>query len=75
MSQIHIHPKFSYCGELADINECESGDDNCNNNANCTNSDGSFYCACNLGYSGDGVNCTGDIIVLMRSFVIYPFDM
>jgi hypothetical protein len=36
---------------------CESN--NCNDNAACTNiDDGSFTCACNAGYSGDGVTCS-----------------
>ena len=25
----------------------------------CTNTNGSFYCTCQVGYTGDGVNCTG----------------
>ena len=45
----------------ADINECENGDDNCNENANCTNTEGSFTCSCNPGYSGDGVICTSKL--------------
>jgi len=44
-----------------DINECENGDDNCNENANCTNTEGSFNCTCNLGYTGDGVICTSKL--------------
>jgi hypothetical protein len=27
-------------------------------NATCTDTSGSFTCACNTGYEGDGVNCT-----------------
>ena len=42
----------------ADINECDNDDDNCSENANCTNTEGSFTCSCNPGYTGDGVNCT-----------------
>jgi len=41
-----------------DINECESNTDNCNENADCTNTEGSFTCSCNPGYTGDGVSCT-----------------
>ena len=32
---------------------------NCESNAMCTDSDGSFDCECLPGYNGDGVNCTG----------------
>ncbi|WP_437980245.1 FG-GAP-like repeat-containing protein [Sorangium sp. So ce117] len=45
-------------GTCADVNECALGTDNCDANAACTNTAGSFTCACNAGYSGDGVTCT-----------------
>eukprot|EP00457_Paulinella_chromatophora_P009484 gb/GEZN01009551.1/.p1 GENE.gb/GEZN01009551.1/~~gb/GEZN01009551.1/.p1 ORF type:complete len:368 (+),score=25.18 gb/GEZN01009551.1/:1-1104(+) len=41
-----------------DINECLEHTDDCNVNATCTNTEGSFTCECNRGYMGDGVNCT-----------------
>ncbi|XP_072017209.1 uncharacterized protein [Amphiura filiformis] len=38
---------------------CTLGTDNCDINAACTNIPvGSFTCACNAGYKGDGVTCT-----------------
>jgi hypothetical protein len=42
-----------------DLDEClgEGGGHNCDSNALCTNSLGSFSCACLEGYSGDGVTC------------------
>merc|ERR1712192_20433 len=43
--------------ETEDVNECKSGVHNCDINANCTNTNGSFTCTCNVGYSGDGSNC------------------
>ena len=45
--------------EFLDNNECADGTNNCHANATCTNTDGSFTCACNTGYSGNGVTCTG----------------
>ena len=41
----------------ADIDECTTGDDNCDQNATCTNTIGAFTCACNAGYNGDGATC------------------
>ena len=45
---------------IADENECETGKHNCRANANCKNTKGSFECTCKPGYSGNGVNCTGE---------------
>ena len=45
-----------------DIDECTEESDNCDANTVCTNTDGSFTCACNTGYSGDGVTCTGEFL-------------
>lgn len=40
-----------------DIDECDIETDNCDTNANCTNTPGSFTCVCLAGYEGDGVTC------------------
>ena len=52
------------CGLLhalppTDIDECEAGTDGCHDNADCTNTDGSYTCSCSPGYSGDGTSCNG----------------
>ena len=36
--------------------------DDCDENAECNNTIGSFQCICNSGFSGDGVNCTGTYV-------------
>ena len=33
--------------------------DNCHVDANCTNTQGAFFCTCLMGYTGDGVACAG----------------
>ena len=43
---------------LIDNDECVEQSP-CDDNAVCTNTPGSFTCACNEGYSGDGITCTG----------------
>jgi hypothetical protein len=47
---------------VLDINEC-SGSNNCHANANCTDTEGSYTCACHTGYSGDGTSCTSKNVV------------
>lgn len=42
---------------FSDVNECTNGTDNCDANAQCTNTIGSFTCACDGGYSGNGTSC------------------
>src|SRR5215217_5519129 len=60
-SVCQLEPGYTCAGQptvCTDIDECAAGTDNCNENAACTNIGGSFTCACNAGYEGDGVTCT-----------------
>ncbi len=46
---------------ISDIEECDDNLDNCaEDNAECTNTIGSFTCTCDPGYSGDGTECMGE---------------
>ena len=54
---------------LSDINECNAETDNCDVNAKCTNTEGSFTCTCNKGYTGDGETCTGMLFVLRNHYM------
>ena len=44
-----------------DVNECAEVIDTCGDpmRADCSNTYGSFLCTCKVGYTGDGINCTG----------------
>ena len=42
----------------ADINEC-AGNHTCDTNADCIDTDGSYWCQCLSGFTGDGYICTG----------------
>ena len=54
----HLMPCWSlYDG--TDIDECARGTDNCDSNADCINTQGSFQCDCRDGYEGNGRICTG----------------
>ena len=59
-----------------DINECETNNGGCDSNAICTNSQGSFNCACKFGFLGDGMNCTGILFFLsfFLFFSLFPFS-
>lgn len=49
---------FSF--ECTDSDECLSVETNeCDPNAWCTNTEGSYSCRCIRGFEGDGTNCTG----------------
>ena len=49
---------------LIDIDECTNGSHDCDMNANCTNTEGTFTCQCITGYYGNGYNCTGEFVFL-----------
>lgn len=46
---------------ISDIDECNEGIPKCDRSAVCINTDGSFNCTCQTGYTGDGEQCTGTI--------------
>lgn len=39
---------------FADEDECQEGKDDCDRNATCANTEGSFTCTCNAGFTGVG---------------------
>ena len=46
-----------YFSSFTDINECAASP--CHHNASCTNTEGSYTCNCQSGYSGNGSICEG----------------
>ena len=49
---------------VADIPECERELDDCDQNATCINTFGSYDCLCNTGFTGDGFTCTGSFVLI-----------
>ena len=45
--------------------------DNCDVNADCINTEGSFECVCKPGYTGDGKDCEGKLKILCITFHCY----
>ena len=56
-----------------DIDECLTETDDCDVGATCTNTIGSFNCGCSVGYTGDGVTCTGKFMNMPRCFNFFYF--
>ena len=56
---------------ISDIDECSEGSDTCDENANCTNTDGSFECQCKIGFSGHGHTCTGYFCHVFKSLNLF----
>ena len=48
-----------FCLFVADLDECDTNSHDCDRNANCRNTVGSYKCTCKAGYAGDGKNCSG----------------
>ncbi|CAH3192561.1 unnamed protein product, partial [Porites evermanni] len=54
-----------------DINECVTNVHNCDVNAFCNNTEGSYNCTCSPGYTGNGTSCNGyfqNFVCLFVSF-------
>jgi hypothetical protein len=52
---------------IVDVNECLSS--TCGNNATCNNTEGSFICSCKQGFEGNGLNCSGKIVLYLLSCI------
>ena len=50
---------FAVC--YLDVDECITGNHNCDVNANCTNTVGGHNCTCKEGFAGDGRSCSGKL--------------
>ena len=57
---------------MIDVNECSGNP--CDINGLCENTDGSFTCTCNGGYTGDGFTCTGNHSLRPQFFFSISFQ-
>jgi hypothetical protein len=57
------------CRFHLDVNECLSNS-TCDADATCNNTEGSYTCTCDSGYSGDGFSCDGmhrtEIVMIIK---------
>ena len=44
---------------VPDVNECDEGDNACDINADCSNVNGTYFCQCQSGFTGNGFVCFG----------------
>ena len=51
--------QFEKWSHFLDIDECAMELDGCSDYAACFDTEGSYICFCNDGYTGDGTECTG----------------
>lgn len=74
MSTYRVSSVASICPPfIADINECEPPTETHNCEQRCTNTDGSYQCACDTGYElrGDGRTCNGVLFLLLLLLFLY----
>ena len=53
-----------------DIDECQMALHECAENATCSDTEGSYECTCDPGFTGDGFNCTSMYIYTVRYIFI-----
>ena len=54
---------FLFTVILLDVDECVIRMNVCGINAFCNNTNSSYECRCNIGYSGDGLTCVGMLCI------------
>ena len=52
------------------MDECIGGIHDCSENANCYNTEGSYYCTCRDGFIGNGITCLSIIILLLDDIIL-----
>ena len=70
----YVRKNFMTLSLLKDIDECGKPEANeCDTNAVCNNTEGSYVCRCFDGYRGDGENCAGKYFIWVH--VLQAFQL
>ena len=59
---IYVYFIVCFCSLIKDIDECAAEVSKCDDNADCTNTEGSYNCICKAGFTGNRTTCTGKYI-------------
>ena len=64
------------CVTIIDVDECDINLHGCDGKATCSDTDGSYTCTCNDGYTGDGFTCQSKSLIrfiFFREYCIFKF--
>ena len=64
----HLVSEISSINFQIDIDECKGSNNVCDENANCSNTVGSYNCTCKDGFTRDGHSCSGKIVTDMPRY-------
>ena len=59
----------------SDVNECSADSNPCDDNADCSNTEGSYSCRCKSGFIGNGTTCQGSEYLTTRKAVSLPANV
>ena len=65
-------PLYFSFKNFVDTDECLTVSP-CHANATCNNTEGSYTCTCDSGFSGDGVLCNGTTLKILMRYVVMFF--
>ena len=54
---------------VSDIDECATNTSDCDGNATCKDTFGSYTCMCNKGYTGNGTSCNSTYKMIIYLFI------
>ena len=55
------------------VDECAQSLHDCDTNATCINSVGSYSCQCNAGFQGDGRSCIGWLVSSIHTYCLHLY--
>ena len=58
---------------VSDIDDCTGGTHDCDVNAECNNTQGSYNCTCKDGFHGNGTNCSGNFLLIFFELLLYGY--